>query len=175
MLTGEKLVLYRNIRSVNVVSAQPATKKTHIIEVQHSHTYMTECDGVPSTSWNQAERFCGWLQVFVETLDKCFENVCELDLIFHMDKVSWTPPLLPWLFCSQLSFMALWFRPLIWMLGPCMDNTHFFISQCPLKLGNTKMSQLKAEHGNTHIKKKSLNVLHYHEAIFLAYTYRGLY
>jgi len=28
------------------------------------------------------------MQVFVETLDKCFENVCELDLIFHMDKVS---------------------------------------------------------------------------------------
>ncbi len=28
------------------------------------------------------------VQVFVETLDKCFENVCELDLIFHMDKVS---------------------------------------------------------------------------------------
>lgn len=24
-------------------------------------------------------------QVFVETLDKCFENVCELDLIFHAD------------------------------------------------------------------------------------------
>ena len=30
--------------------------------------------------------FC-FFQVFVETLDKCFENVCELDLIFHMDKV----------------------------------------------------------------------------------------
>ncbi|XP_073083254.1 AP-3 complex subunit sigma-2 isoform X2 [Manis javanica] len=28
------------------------------------------------------------IQVFVETLDKCFENVCELDLIFHMDKMS---------------------------------------------------------------------------------------
>ena len=27
------------------------------------------------------------IQVFVETLDKCFENVCELDLIFHMDTV----------------------------------------------------------------------------------------
>jgi AP-3 complex subunit sigma len=27
------------------------------------------------------------IQVFVETLDKCFENVCELDLIFHMDKI----------------------------------------------------------------------------------------
>ncbi|KAM9311267.1 AP-3 complex subunit sigma-2 isoform 6-T6 [Gastrophryne carolinensis] len=25
--------------------------------------------------------------VFVETLDKCFENVCELDLIFNVDKV----------------------------------------------------------------------------------------
>jgi len=27
------------------------------------------------------------IQVFVETLDKCFENVCELDLIFHVDRV----------------------------------------------------------------------------------------
>lgn len=27
------------------------------------------------------------IQVFVEALDKCFENVCELDLIFHHDKV----------------------------------------------------------------------------------------
>ncbi|XP_059975123.1 AP-3 complex subunit sigma-1-like isoform X5 [Mesoplodon densirostris] len=25
--------------------------------------------------------------IFVETLDKCFENVCELDLIFHVDEV----------------------------------------------------------------------------------------
>ena len=28
-----------------------------------------------------------FLKVFVETLDRCFENVCELDLIFHVDKV----------------------------------------------------------------------------------------
>ncbi len=27
------------------------------------------------------------IQVFVETLDSCFQNVCELDLIFHMDKI----------------------------------------------------------------------------------------
>lgn len=27
-------------------------------------------------------------QVFVEALDKCFENVCELDIIFHSDKVN---------------------------------------------------------------------------------------
>ncbi|XP_040839465.1 AP-3 complex subunit sigma-1-like isoform X2 [Ochotona curzoniae] len=26
------------------------------------------------------------IQVFMETLDKCFENVCELGLIFHVDK-----------------------------------------------------------------------------------------
>ena len=28
------------------------------------------------------------IQVFVEVLDKCFENVCELDIIFHSDKVN---------------------------------------------------------------------------------------
>ena len=27
------------------------------------------------------------VQVFVEILDKCFENVCELDLVFHTEKV----------------------------------------------------------------------------------------
>lgn len=26
--------------------------------------------------------------MFVESLDKCFENVCELDLIFHVDRVN---------------------------------------------------------------------------------------
>ena len=28
------------------------------------------------------------IQVFVEALDKCFETVCELDLVFHFDQVS---------------------------------------------------------------------------------------
>lgn len=27
------------------------------------------------------------IQVFVEALDRCFENVCELDLIFNIDRV----------------------------------------------------------------------------------------
>lgn len=27
------------------------------------------------------------IQVFVESLDRCFESVCELDLIFHSDRV----------------------------------------------------------------------------------------
>ena len=29
------------------------------------------------------------IQVFVESLDKSFENVCELDLIFHSDRVNY--------------------------------------------------------------------------------------
>jgi AP-3 complex subunit sigma len=29
------------------------------------------------------------IQVFVEALDKSFENVCELDLIFHSDRVNY--------------------------------------------------------------------------------------
>lgn len=32
----------------------------------------------------------------METLDKCFENVCELDLIFHMDKVGCSFCVLLW-------------------------------------------------------------------------------
>lgn len=27
------------------------------------------------------------IQVFVESLDRCFENVCELDLIFHFNEI----------------------------------------------------------------------------------------
>jgi AP-3 complex subunit sigma len=29
------------------------------------------------------------IQVFVEGLDRCFENVCELDLIFHSDRINY--------------------------------------------------------------------------------------
>ena len=39
-------------------------------------------------AWTSARVGSG-AQVFVESLDKCFENVCELDLIFHVDKVRW--------------------------------------------------------------------------------------
>ena len=36
---------------------------------------------------NHSRRATNEIQVFVETLDKCFESVCELDIIFHSDKV----------------------------------------------------------------------------------------
>lgn len=29
------------------------------------------------------------IQVFVESLDSCFESVCELDIIFNMEKVQY--------------------------------------------------------------------------------------
>merc|ERR1712137_733927 len=29
------------------------------------------------------------IQVFVQVLDSCFENVCELDLIYHYDRVNY--------------------------------------------------------------------------------------
>uniref|UniRef100_A0A670J2D9 AP complex subunit sigma n=1 Tax=Podarcis muralis TaxID=64176 RepID=A0A670J2D9_PODMU len=49
------------------------------------------------------------IQVFVETLDKCFENVCELDLIFHVDKAKSYSPMayaFPLLFISADLFLA---------------------------------------------------------------------
>lgn len=27
------------------------------------------------------------IQTFVETLDKCFKNICELDIVFHSEQV----------------------------------------------------------------------------------------
>ncbi|GMP37910.1 hypothetical protein CsSME_00009387 [Camellia sinensis var. sinensis] len=47
------------------------------------------------------------MQVFVETLDKCFSNVCELDIVFNFNKVgkglkynSGCPKIYSWLACS---------------------------------------------------------------------------
>ncbi len=34
-------------------------------------------------------------QVFVESLDRTFENVCELDLVFHFDEVRSVSPGMP--------------------------------------------------------------------------------
>ncbi|CAL5377171.1 unnamed protein product [Camellia sinensis] len=48
------------------------------------------------------------MQVFVETLDKCFSNVCELDIVFNFNKAvgkglkynSGCPKIYSWLACS---------------------------------------------------------------------------
>ena len=43
------------------------------------------------------------VQVFVETLDKCFESVCELDLIFNSDKVFPGPRACSPLLCHEIA------------------------------------------------------------------------
>ena len=49
---------------------------TVVPQLFHSCSTVAEQNAVP----NQA------LQVFVQVLDSCFENVCELDLIYHFDR-----------------------------------------------------------------------------------------
>lgn len=57
-----------------------------------------------SALWADNATICFSAQIFVEAMDRCFESVCELDIIFNMDKVghiSWvassvllyTPPI----------------------------------------------------------------------------------
>jgi hypothetical protein len=42
-------------------------------------------------SLSHGDVFAFMPQVFVESLDRAFENVCELDLVFHFDEVRcWT-------------------------------------------------------------------------------------
>jgi len=59
-------------------------------------------------------------QVFVETLDKCFENVCELDLIFHVDKVMsnylWSLHLPEW----NIYIATWWLITIIILLSVCL-------------------------------------------------------
>uniref|UniRef100_A0A8C3AP32 Adaptor related protein complex 3 subunit sigma 2 n=1 Tax=Cyclopterus lumpus TaxID=8103 RepID=A0A8C3AP32_CYCLU len=52
--------------------------------VDSSESELGILDLIQVSLYSVYTHICG---VFVETLDKCFENVCELDLIFHMDKV----------------------------------------------------------------------------------------
>ena len=49
---------------------------TVVPQLFHSCSTVAEQNAAP----NQA------LQVFVQVLDSCFENVCELDLIYHFDR-----------------------------------------------------------------------------------------
>ncbi len=58
-----------------------------LIQVKGRKTieYLLPCLAMASLFFFSLNSF--HFQVFVETLDKCFENVCELDLIFHVDKV----------------------------------------------------------------------------------------
>jgi AP-3 complex subunit sigma len=79
-----KLLLRRNERMCNFVEGGKLWgADTKIIYRQYATLYFV--------FWvDESESELGILdliQVFVETLDKCFESVCELDIIFNVDKV----------------------------------------------------------------------------------------
>lgn len=65
------------------------------------------------------------IQVFVETLDKCFENVCELDLIFHADAVHYI--------LSEL------------VMGKTLECFHSYFVICNLYNDNTYFTSLESE------------------------------
>ncbi len=57
------------------------------------------------------------MQVFVESLDRAFENVCELDLVFHFDEVG--------NFAYDIGFMAkLCFRSITFFQGGLVLETN---------------------------------------------------
>jgi AP-3 complex subunit sigma len=79
-----RLISKRNERMCNFLEGGTLWgKDTKIIYRQYATLYFV--------FWvDESESELGILdliQVFVETLDNCFESVCELDIIFNMDKV----------------------------------------------------------------------------------------
>ncbi|EGG23781.1 sigma adaptin [Cavenderia fasciculata] len=79
------LVSKRPERACNFLEVDDvfADKDTKIIYRHYATLYFIFC-----VDSNESElSMIDLIQTFVETLDKCFENVCELDLIFHIDRV----------------------------------------------------------------------------------------
>ena len=79
---GERLrVVYRSYATLHFVfvvdEAESELGILDLIQVRSLRSNIWSCfaDGV----------MC--IQVFVESLDRAFENVCELDLVFHFDEV----------------------------------------------------------------------------------------
>ena len=78
-----KVISKRDDKLCNFVEGGPWGDGTRIVYRHYATLYFVFCV-------DDSESELGILdliQVFVEALDKCFENVCELDLVFHMDRV----------------------------------------------------------------------------------------
>ena len=85
-----KVISKRDDKLCNFVEGGPWGEGTRIVYRHYATLYFIFCV-------DESESELGILdliQVFVESLDKCFENVCELDLVFHMDRVRSFLPLL---------------------------------------------------------------------------------
>eukprot|EP01043_Picozoa_sp_COSAG02_P038972 COSAG02_NODE_3044_length_7482_cov_3.060680_4_plen_166_part_00 len=84
-----KVISKRDDKLCNFVEGGPWGEGTRIVYRHYATLYFIFCV-------DESESELGILdliQVFVESLDKCFENVCELDLVFHMDRVRSIVPL----------------------------------------------------------------------------------
>ncbi len=84
-----KVISKRDDKLCNFVEGGPWGEGTRIVYRHYATLYFIFCV-------DESESELGILdliQVFVESLDKCFENVCELDLVFHMDRVRSILPL----------------------------------------------------------------------------------
>lgn len=58
--------------------------------VYRSYANLYFCLVLPSHDSTESDlALLDFIQVIVEVLDKCFEAVCELDLVFEYDKVHW--------------------------------------------------------------------------------------
>ena len=86
--TGEKLrIIYRNYATLFFV---------FVVDSSESELGILDLIQVLDSLCSEADitRFNYWqfhLQVFVEALDRAFENVCELDLVFNFDEASFYP------------------------------------------------------------------------------------
>ncbi|KAH7520038.1 hypothetical protein FEM48_Zijuj08G0101300 [Ziziphus jujuba var. spinosa] len=67
------------IRAVMVINTQGKPRLAKFYDIQ-------SCAVELRTSENELAML-DLIQVFVETLDKCFKNVCELDMVFNYSKV----------------------------------------------------------------------------------------
>lgn len=78
-----RVISKRDDKLCNFVEGGPWGEGTRIVYRHYATLYFIFCV-------DESESELGILdliQVFVESLDKCFSNVCELDLVFHMDRV----------------------------------------------------------------------------------------
>lgn len=87
------------------------------------------------------------IQVFVETLDKCFENVCELDLIFHVDKVNKRK----FLSCNNYWFWIFIIKLLMEWNLTCPCYSHFHLPQVHYILNELVMGGMVLETNMTEI------------------------
>eukprot|EP00736_Rhodelphis_marinus_P009425 Rmarinus@m.22086 len=77
------LVSKRSENVCNILDSTPIWPETKVLYRRYATLCFIVC-AMPSES---ELGVLDLMQVFVETLDSCFKSVCELDFIFHSDKV----------------------------------------------------------------------------------------